>query len=220
MTVNAVLFGSIGTLVETSNLQRIAFNQAFAQAGLDWEWDNATYHGLLKQSGGRQRIADYANLMNVEVDADAIHAEKSSVFQAMLSSVQLTPRPGVRALIDACGKRGISLGFVTTTSAANVEQVLNAIGETVNKNVFGFIGHGAMVERGKPAPDIYRLALERLGHAAETAVAIEDSETSMHAALEAGIRCIAFPGAEHADERFDGALEVVPELQPASILDR
>ena len=47
--MKAILFGSIGTLIETSDLQREAFNQAFKEAGLDWYWDQEDYTKLLKK---------------------------------------------------------------------------------------------------------------------------------------------------------------------------
>ncbi|MEM1317255.1 MAG: haloacid dehalogenase, partial [Pseudomonadota bacterium] len=60
MTISAILFGSIGTLVETSEHQRHAFNRAFRDSGLDWNWDQPTYRDLLAVSGGQNRIRLYA----------------------------------------------------------------------------------------------------------------------------------------------------------------
>ena len=56
MSYKAVLFGSIGTLAETSDLQRDAFNEAFKISGLDWFWDEDIYRKLLSKSGGTSRI--------------------------------------------------------------------------------------------------------------------------------------------------------------------
>ena len=53
--MKAIIFGSIGTLVETSDIQRQSFNQAFKEIGLDWYWDKNNYKNLLKKSGGRNR---------------------------------------------------------------------------------------------------------------------------------------------------------------------
>jgi phosphoglycolate phosphatase-like HAD superfamily hydrolase len=58
--MSAILFGSIGTIADTSELQRQAFNQAFKAHGLDWCWDREEYLTLLEKSGGQKRIADYA----------------------------------------------------------------------------------------------------------------------------------------------------------------
>ena len=58
--MKAVLFGSIGTLIETSDIQRESFNQAFKENGLDWYWSKETYKNLLKNSGGSKRIENFA----------------------------------------------------------------------------------------------------------------------------------------------------------------
>ena len=72
MTINykAILFGSIGTIVETSELQLRSFNQAFSEAGLDWNWSIEEYQTMLKKSGGRNRINDFANQVGIEVNAN------------------------------------------------------------------------------------------------------------------------------------------------------
>ena len=58
--MKAVLFGSIGTLIETSDIQRKSFNDAFKREGLNWYWSRKTYSKLLKKSGGIRRIEDFA----------------------------------------------------------------------------------------------------------------------------------------------------------------
>ena len=80
MTLKAVFFGSIGTLVETSDLQRRAFNQAFAEAGLDWNWSADVYKDLLTKSGGSSRIQDFATQCGIDVDASQLHLRKTEFF--------------------------------------------------------------------------------------------------------------------------------------------
>jgi beta-phosphoglucomutase-like phosphatase (HAD superfamily) len=57
--IDAIIFDVDGTLAETEEAHRLAFNQAFAEAGLDWTWDQALYRDLLKVTGGKERIAHY-----------------------------------------------------------------------------------------------------------------------------------------------------------------
>ncbi|MDB9958255.1 hypothetical protein OAD42_04125 [Oceanospirillaceae bacterium] len=89
MTLKAVFFGSIGTLVETSDLQRRAFNQAFAEAGLDWNWSADVYKDLLTKSGGRGRIEDFATQCGIDVDASQLHLRKTEVFDSLMSKESL-----------------------------------------------------------------------------------------------------------------------------------
>ena len=79
MTINykAILFGSIGTIVETSELQRRSFNQAFSEAGLDWNWTLEEYQTMLTKSGGRNRINDFANQRGIQVNARCTSSKKN-----------------------------------------------------------------------------------------------------------------------------------------------
>ena len=100
--MSAILFGSISTLADTSELQRRAFNEAFAAYGLDWNWSRDDYASMLGSNGGAQRIADYAASRGEDVDAAAVHAKKSEIFQELLGTSTVSPRPGV---VDV-GRRG------------------------------------------------------------------------------------------------------------------
>ena len=83
MSYKAVLFGSIGTLAETSDLQRDAFNEAFKISGLDWFWDEDIYRKLLSKSGGTTRINDYAKETSVEIDGKKIRNLKTKIFNEL-----------------------------------------------------------------------------------------------------------------------------------------
>ena len=78
MDYKAILFGSIGTLIETSDLQRESFNEAFKEAGLDWYWDQEDYRLLLKQSGGTKRIEDFAEKITQQLKRKKLEREKHS----------------------------------------------------------------------------------------------------------------------------------------------
>ena len=64
----ALLFGSIGSIVETSEIQRKSFNKAFKQYGLDWNWTKSKYLNLLSKSGGKDRISKYAKMKKIKVN--------------------------------------------------------------------------------------------------------------------------------------------------------
>ena len=212
MTVKAILFGSIGTLVETSNFQRHAFNQAFAQAGLDWNWDTATYERLLTKSGGRKRIQDFADERSITVNSHQLHQHKTEIFDNLMANEDLPLRPGVTGIIDYAKMHDISLAFVTATSRANIDATFLALGDQIYREDFAFIGDVTMVSAPKPNPDIYERALVELNLAAHDCIAIEDTATSMHAALTAGLRCIAFPGAYAKAHDFTDALLITQNL--------
>ena len=116
LILKAIMFGSIGTIVETSELQRKSFNQAFSEAGLDWIWTPDEYKLMLKKSGGRNRINDFANQVGIEVNADELHLRKTEIFDSMMSDEKISLRPGVANLINYAHENSIHLAFVTSTS--------------------------------------------------------------------------------------------------------
>jgi HAD superfamily hydrolase (TIGR01509 family) len=215
MKPKAIFFGSIGTLVETSDLQRRAFNQAFLDAKLDWYWDVELYKSLLKKAGGKSRIQDFAVQKGIPVNAPHLHKRKTEIFNDFMTKKNLPLRPGVSEVISYAKKAKISLAFVTTTSKANIDSIFFALGDQIHRNNFDFIGDETMVANPKPNPDIYIKALTKLGIKPTECIAIEDTETSMEAALTANIDCVAFPGQISKGNSFDGAKTVTEKLSPS-----
>jgi HAD superfamily hydrolase (TIGR01509 family) len=214
----ALLFGSISTLADTSEIQRDAFNRAFAQHDLDWTWSRADYVRMLESSGGRQRVADEAARLGVDVDADAVHRTKSTLFQESLTASALAPRPGVVEAITAARAAGVRVGLVTTTSAANVDALLAGLARDVDRSVFDVIVDASAVDDPKPDPAAYRHALAELGEAPEDAVAIEDNVGGTESASAAGVRCIAFPNANTEGHDFPAAAQRTTRLDPAALV--
>lgn len=205
MNIHAIIFGGIGSLVETSELQRAAFNESFAEAGLDWHWDKKLYRELLGIAGGRRRIRAYsragAGERRLTDRAIAqLHGRKSEVFQRMLDDSKLEPRPGIRRLIQKAQHADAVLAIASTTSLDNIVAVTGTAGLDLNE--FAVVLHRDSVERPKPDPQIYERCLANLGTASAHAVAIEDSESGVAAASAAGIRCIATPGENTADQDY------------------
>ena len=129
--MSAVLFGSIGTVVETSEVQRAAFNEAFQQHRLSWQWTRSEYQDLLIHSGGRHRIEAYAKSRGESVDTAAIHSTKSEIFQQAIREGSMQPRPGVADLIRDAKKHGVKVALVTTTSLGNIDALLSSVARAV-----------------------------------------------------------------------------------------
>ena len=101
----ALLFGSIGSIVETSEIQRKSFNKAFKQYGLDWNWTKRDYSDLLNKSGGKDRIYRYAKNNKEIVNSSYLRNLKTKIFNNYLKKNQLKLRPGVKNLILFCKKK-------------------------------------------------------------------------------------------------------------------
>ena len=119
--LKAVIFGAIGTIAETSDLQRQAFNAAFVAAGLDWNWDAPTYRDLLKINGGQNRIRAYRDAVSggshpnplrngvTDLQIAALHQSKTKYYLTLLENTPLRPRAGVVELSEACRREEIKL---------------------------------------------------------------------------------------------------------------
>ena len=216
----AILLGSIGTLIETSELQRKAFNQAFSEAGLDWIWTPDEYLTMLKKSGGRNRIIDYANDQGVQVNAHELHLKKTEIFNNVMNEEKISLRPGVANLISYVLDNNIQLAFVTSTSEANIDAMFTALNGQIKRSDFDFIGNDKIISKPKPNAEIYLKALSELKLNAEDCIAIEDTEVSMRSAIDANIKCIAFPGSLAYDNDFSNACLETKDLSPSHLIEK
>ena len=215
MNRDIVFLGSLGVVADTSDVQRRAFNAAFAEAGLEWAWSTEAYKRLLRKPGGRARIDDHAAERGEVVDAMALHRRKSEIFQQMVRDEGLSLRPGVETLVQMARAGDIRLAWITCTLRENVDAYLEALGDALSANDFALITDATMVDNPKPDPAIYRFALERLSLSAAAVLVIEDTPECLAAASAAGIDCIAFPNTFNKEVTFPSALAVVDRLTPA-----
>ena len=214
----ALLFGSIGTLVETSEIQRKSFNEAFKKKGLDWYWTKKEYIKLLTKSGGKDRIAEYAKKKDIKVNAGQLRNLKTKLFNNYLKKNHLKLRPGVKNIINFCNKEKIKLAFATSTSKNNINSILFSLRKSISQKNFNFIGNSKLVKNLKPNPDIYLLALKKLKLKSTECLAIEDSQESLNSAVNAKIKCIIFPGKFHLNKKFKNAYKKLSKLNKNIIL--
>ncbi len=207
-----ILFGSISTLADTSELQREAFNRAFDEHGLSWRWDRDDYRATLDSNGGEARIAAFAAERGEDVDAAAVHATKSAIFQESLAGSAIAPRAGVVETIAAAKADGARVGLVTTTSRANVTALLDALTPALGADAFDVVVDVSDVDEPKPDPAAYAYALDKLAVEATDAVAIEDNLGGVASADAAGLTVVAFPNENTQDHDFSTATEEIDRV--------
>jgi HAD superfamily hydrolase (TIGR01509 family) len=218
--LRALIFDVDGTLAETEALHLAAFNAAFAAAGHDWEWSDDDYTRLLTTTGGKERIARFLRERGEVAEPEAIaalHRDKTARYVA-LAAEGIALRSGVAALIAEARARGLALAVATTTTPANVDALTRSAMGVPAAAVFDVIAAGDEVAAKKPAPDVYHLALARLGLPAEACVAFEDSRNGLLAAKAAGLFTVVAPGRFTAHEAFTEADVLVRELPPLTEL--
>lgn len=219
--LKALIFDVDGTLAETEELHRRAFNETFEKAGLGWHWSQTDYHRLLKTTGGKERIARYMEEIDLplgQVDIAALHRDKTARYTALMAEGGLDLRPGVRDLLTRARRAGMTLAIATTTSRPNVDALFAATLGVTPDSIFAAVACGDQVPAKKPAPDVYQLALRRLGLSADQCLAFEDSRNGLMSARAAGIECLVTPSIYTADESFPEAWKVLPDLSDLSAI--
>lgn len=221
--LKALIFDVDGTLAETEEAHRIAFNDAFVHFGHDWVWDQALYKQLLRVTGGRQRIRHYLEqigspeLERADV-ADHIadmHIYKTGLFQKRLTGGEVPLRPGIERLFAQARDGGVRLAIATTTSAGNVEALLAANLGAESLDWFDAIGTGGVIEDLKPSPAVYLWVLDKLGLAGSDCLALEDSTNGLRSAQAADIPCVITVNPYTDDNDFTGAGVIVDGLGDA-----
>lgn len=217
--LRALIFDVDGTLADTENAHRAAFNAAFVDAGLDWHWDEALYTDLLAVSGGKERIRHYWNTLEPKhadgsmamEKIDTVHARKTVHYETIVSG-RLSLRPGMLRLIHEAHAEHMPMAIATTTTPANIDALLRTPLGGDWRQLFVAVCDGAAVPNKKPAPDVYLAALEALKISAADCLAFEDSENGLCAARAAGIPTLITPTVFTAHHQFDDALLVLPHL--------
>ncbi|MCK5639539.1 MAG: HAD family hydrolase [Gammaproteobacteria bacterium] len=214
----ALLFDVDGTLADTErDGHRVAFNRAFAEANLDWDWSEDLYGKLLAVTGGKERIRYYLDNFNMEFQRPeglddfiaGLHAAKTRQYTEMLSQGIIPLRPGVKRLIEEARSAGLRLAVVTTTTPANVQALLEHALHPEAMSWFEVIAAGDIVPAKKPAPDIYVWAMEQMNLSPEQCIAFEDSHNGIRSSLGADLTTIISVNGYTRDENFDGAALVV-----------
>jgi HAD superfamily hydrolase (TIGR01509 family) len=215
--MKALIFDVDGTLAETEELHRLAFNDSFAEAGLGWCWDRALYRRLLAVSGGKERIRHFIDACGGQPDlpADrltALHAAKTRRYAALLDDGAITLRPGVERLLREARLANVRLAIATTTTLANAEALLGATLGSEGPRWFEVIAAGDAVPAKKPAADIYRLVLRKLSLDAAECIAFEDTSNGLASAGGAGIATVITMSTYGDSGPFTGALAVTDHL--------
>lgn len=223
--MTALIFDCDGVLADTERHgHRVAFNQTFREFGVPIEWDEEEYHRKLQIAGGKERMASEltpefcrANGLPADPEGQAAllaewHKRKTAIYTEMVAAGKLPTRPGVRHIITDAQDAGWRLVVASTSAEPSVRAILERAVGPERAARFDAVLAGDVVPKKKPAPDIYLLALERLGEPASETLVVEDSRNGLLAAVAAGLRCVMTVNAYTEEEANDEAILVVSSL--------
>lgn len=219
--LKALLFDVDGTLADTErDGHRVAFNKAFQEAGLDWDWTVELYADLLTVTGGKERIRffldkylpDFAPEEGVTDFAARMHKRKTHFYLQMLQDGEIPLRNGAERLIRSARDAGLRLGIATTTTPENVTYLLKATLGEESIGWFECIAAGDIVPAKKPAADIYLYALEMMNLQADECLAFEDSENGILSSVAANLKTIVTVNDYTRDHDFSKAALVLDQF--------
>lgn len=223
--MSALVFDCDGVLADTErDGHRLAFNQTFREFGVPVEWDEEEYGRRLQIAGGKERMASVltpefcaANGLPTDPDGQAAllaewHRRKTAIYTEMVADGRLPTRPGIRRIITEAQDAGWGLVVASTSAEPSVRAILEQAVGPERSARFDEVLAGDVVPKKKPAPDIYLLALERLGVPASEVLVVEDSRNGLLAADAAGLRCVMTVNGYTEAEDNDEAILVVSSL--------
>ncbi len=196
--LKAVFFDQDGVIIDTErDGHRVAFNEAFRQAGIPLEWSVEGYHDLLQVGGGKERMRQAFREQGLFADLDdtafdekirECHHRKTDIFIEMLRDGGLPLRSGIRRMMEQLNDAGLVLAITTTSNERTAELISNRLLRGIR---FDFIIAGDMIQRKKPDAEIYLKAIDQAGIHPEEGLVFEDSHIGVTAAKAAGLNVVA-----------------------------
>ncbi len=201
-----IIFDMDGLMVDTEPLSRRAWEQVLTEHGQALSDDlylRMIGHRTLESA--RMVLAEHS----IPYTPETLAAQKTAQF-ADIRAEGVPIMPGLLELQAEIARRGLRWGVATSSPRAQAEEILERIGLLPACRA---IAGGDEVAEGKPAPDIYLLATERLGVAPVECLALEDSPPGCRAAVAAGLRVVAVPHGYTGSANFDLAYAVCRSLR-------
>ena len=209
--IQCLIFDFDGTLAETEEVHRNAFNKAFNSNKLNWYWDQHIYKKLLQIAGGKERIEFYnksisSNSKQISSkDIEEIHFQKTKFYSQSVSQGLVQLRPGIRELLEKAKYNKKKIAISTSTSRENVTLLLKSCLNENPEDIFSFISTGDLVQKKKPSPDLYKLVLAEMNLMPEECLAFEDSKIGLVSAKRANIKTAVNPSQYSMRDNFDEA---------------
>lgn len=210
-TITAVLFDMDGLVLDTEKLYTRFWQEAACACGYPMTKEQALGMRSLNRGAGLSKMQSY---FGPDVDYDFIRQKRIELMDAFVEKEGVTLKPGIHELLAFLKERGIKTAIATSSPMERTVLYLTSVGL---QNSFDELVSGYMVERGKPEPDIYLYAAEKLGVKPEECMVLEDSPAGILAAHRAGCMPVMIPDQDEPDEETGKLLYAKAESLAAVI---
>lgn len=213
LPLRAIVFDMDGLMVDTEPLSRRAWEHVLRPFGV--LLTDVVYGRMIGRRSG-EAVKLLLDAYHLPLTAEEIMNRKTAVLDELLVD-ELPIMPGLMALQAQISWRGIPWAVATSSPRRHAENLLRRLG--LLNDCRALVG-GDDVVNGKPAPDIYLLAAQRLGVLAKQCLALEDSLPGCQAATQAGMVTVVVPNGQTKTAEFACAHQIYPSLfQVAENLD-
>jgi len=203
--LKAVIFDLDGLLVDSTPIQQEA-NRIFIES-----FDKIYLFPESGREGMRiiDIIRDYKDIFDLPGSVEELYRKRQEIYyELVVSKLQLFP--GVKKLLEKLRLRKLKIALATSGDRAYVQLLFKKFSQL--KDYFSTTVVSEDVVRGKPYPDVYLKALQKLGVAAKEAIVLEDSFNGIAAAKAAGIAVICIPNRSYPGADYSGADHVFSTL--------
>ncbi|MFL6709011.1 MAG: HAD family hydrolase [Massilia sp.] len=208
MASKAFIFDMDGTIVDNMGYHTQSWIRFFEQRGMAIDADE-----FFRTTAGRQGKEIIRSRLGEDLDdaeVKRLNLEKEAVYRELYGPHRKTVN-GFDALIKAAKEAGIKLAVATAAPVGNIEFTLDGL--DLRRHFDAIVG-AADVARGKPHPDGFLLAAEKLGAAPPECIVFEDAPLGVEAARNAGMRCVVLTTTLPAEAfaQFDNVIAIAPDF--------
>ena len=191
--ITAILFDMDGLVLDTEKLYTRFWQEAANAMGYPMTKEQALGMRSLNRGAGLAKMQSY---FGDSVDYDAIRGKRIEMMDAFVEKEGVTLKPGIHELLDYLKRNNIKTAIATSSPIERTILYLTSVGL---QNSFDELVSGYMVEKGKPEPDIYLYAAEKLGVKPCNCMVLEDSPAGILAAHRAGCLPVMIPDQDEPD---------------------
>ena len=192
----AFIFDLDGTLIDTEKLYRKYWPMALADYGYELSDERAL---MLRSLGRPFAPRQFKDWYGEDFDYNLIRQRRKEYVEGHIEKYGIDLRPGVKEILTYLRDKNITVAIATATDPERTAKYLEMTGIS---EFFTDIICATMVEHGKPAPDIYKYACEKLNKKPSECFAVEDAPNGVKSAYSAGLKVIFIPDQAPSDDSF------------------